>query len=110
MFDSVSSGYFSTSDADWPTTGADGVVFIPMLYALYVALDVEPAFYDVRGPTFPLVVNTRFKYVKRASPCFEKTLSHATSGKLFAKLTGIDVNVDYVTRKPTPYPEWFRRK
>ncbi|XP_052255571.1 uncharacterized protein LOC127861201 [Dreissena polymorpha] len=81
-----------------------------MLYARNVALDVEPAFYDVRGQKFPLVVDTRLKYVKRASSCFEKTLFHATSGTLFAKLTGIDVNVDYVTRKPTPYPDWFRRK
>lgn len=83
-------------------------MYTPMLYILNLTLEVKKAFYDLHTPKFPLDIESKVVYFKRSSRLIEKRLSHAGTNTVYAVQRHVDVNVDLDTRKPSPYPDWWR--
>jgi len=89
-------------------SSSDEEPFYPMIYMLNLRVDVNPDFYDVNAPMYPLTLDRYLRFIKRSSRCVEKTLSHAETKRVYATLREIDVNVDPLTRRPAAFPEWWR--
>lgn len=78
-----------------------------VIYSLNLELEIDEAMYRTDTPKFPLIIDSTFKYVKRSSRLVEYILRHAEITRPYARMSGVDVNMDPETRKPKPFPTWW---
>ena len=79
-------------------------------YMIYAEVEIDQSFYNPDNPKFPLCLEYSFRYAKKTSRSASIILRHPTSVKPYAKAEAVDVRVDPVTRKPIPFPEWWKTK
>ncbi|XP_045207950.2 uncharacterized protein LOC123559889 [Mercenaria mercenaria] len=79
-----------------------------VLYILNYELEIDEALHTSDSPKFPLIIDNTVKYVKRASRFTEKKLRHPAVERQYARCSAVEVNMDPETRKPKPFPSWWK--
>ncbi|XP_060071900.1 uncharacterized protein LOC132551774 isoform X2 [Ylistrum balloti] len=72
-------------------------------------LSIERQLYDEFTPKFPLSVTIHLDFVGRSSFLLTSSLAHMDT-EPYAVCKVQSVLVNSTTRKPTPFPDWWRRK
>lgn len=94
----------------WPYYGERYPRDQAMAYNLCCRLLIDPSLYDINSPKYPLVIDQTVRYVKTSSRRYEAVLRHPDRKQPYAFKTDVDVNIDPKTRKPKPFPNWWREK
>ncbi|KAL3837188.1 hypothetical protein ACJMK2_022559 [Sinanodonta woodiana] len=71
---------------------------------------VDPEFNNVESPKFPLFVDCQLEYVGTSSKGISYSLFHQKRVRPYVVCEIQDVLVNTKTRKPVPYPDWWKEK
>ncbi|KAK3579301.1 hypothetical protein CHS0354_033385 [Potamilus streckersoni] len=73
-------------------------------------LKVDPEFNKFESPKFPLFVDSKLEYVGTSSKGIAYSLFHQKRTRPYLVCEIQDVLVNTKTRKPVPYPDWWKAK
>lgn len=103
--------------AFWPVSSKTGTLVDSHLllkdYLYFIAsarLDVNRKFYEETSPKFPLFITKTFDYIGKSSSAITSVLECPSKPFPYATCRIQTVLVDSKTRKPSPFPDWWREK
>ena len=79
-----------------------------VLYMVYYEIKIDHLFYDRETQKYPLYLEFCVRYVKRSSMARSAILRHPSHMIPYAKEELVNVRMDPETRKPLPFPDWWK--
>jgi acyl-CoA thioesterase FadM len=111
LFDSVRAFSFSPNK-DYEDTFVDNHVILRD-YLYFIAstrIDIDSRFYEETSPKYPLSITKTLDYLGKSSSAITSVLECPSQSFPYATCRIQTVLVNSKTRKPMPYPDWWREK
>ncbi|XP_046563626.1 uncharacterized protein LOC124272485 isoform X1 [Haliotis rubra] len=74
------------------------------------SFEFDKSLYDPLVSKWPLKINVQLGYIGKSSTNFVSNIVEPSSGKILVRNTIQLVAIDKETRKPTPFPPWWKEK
>ena len=80
------------------------------LFIASMKIDISESFHKLESPKYPLLVDVEFTHCGNSSSRKVYTLYHEKMNSSYAECQIDDVLVDGKSRKPMPFPSWWKQK